>query len=258
MKNNKLMGILVGASALTGANTFSKSVNPEPRRVNSMSCSIDSKVRTEIKKGIKNHGNDDTVVLEVPAECRVNGIKNKGWKKGTLYVDVKTAKTIQKNPDVNEIRSTRGSRHIKEEGSYIMYRTDYSLQANYKNKHEDDKDTIFATVEKNIKKDTTKTDKKKEKNVTVSRPKSTGIKVAAKDNRKVVSEVKKTGTVTYGTKDGEVTVKVSENKPVTKVEEKKEANPITKKEIKSIKEKTSNTGDKDIENVINKAISKYI
>lgn len=231
MKNNKLVGIAIGVSALAGANTFSKgktdNVNPEPRKVSSMSCSIDSKVRNEIRKGIKEHGNDDTVVLEIPAECRVNGAKNNSWKKGTLYVDMKTAKSIQKNPDVNEIRSTRGSRYISQEKSYIMYNTDYSLKANYKNKHEE-KDSIFATVEKNLKKVFKKKDNKQ-----VEAPKQPKCKcstvAAKKDDKHVVNSS-------------------SQNKPAAK--------PATVKKQAVVAKKKTIT-DKEIENIINKAANKY-
>lgn len=231
MKNNKLMGIVVGASALVGANTFSKgktdSTNPTPRKVSSMSCSIDSKVRSEIRKGIKEHGDDDTVVLEIPAECRVNGAKNKSWKKGTLYVDVKTAKSIQKNPDVNEIRSTRGSRYISQEKSYIMYNTDYSLKANYHNKHEE-KDSIFATVEKNLKKVFKKKDNKQAE--APKQPKCNCNTVAAKKDTKQIANSH------------------SQNKPAAKPTTTKKPTVVAKK--KSI-------SDKEIENIINKAANKY-
>ena len=231
MKNNKLMGIVVGASALVGANTFSKgktdSTNPAPRKVSSMSCSIDSKVRNEIRKGIKEHGDDDTVVLEIPAECRVNGAKNKSWKKGTLYVDVKTAKSIQKNPDVNEIRSTRGSRYISEEKSYIMYNTDYSLKANYRNKHEE-KDSVFATVEKNLKKVFKKKDNKQAE-APKQQPKCNCNTVATKKDVKHVADS-------------------HTHKPATKPTTTKKPTVVAKKK---------NITDKEIENIINKAANKY-
>nr|DAN62806.1 MAG TPA: hypothetical protein [Caudoviricetes sp.] len=231
MKNNKLMGIVVGASALVGANTFSKgktnNTNPAPRKVSSMSCSIDSKVRSEIRKGIKEHGDDDTVVLEIPAECRVNGAKNKSWKKGTLYVDVKTAKSIQKNPDVNEIRSTRGSRYISEEKSYIMYNTDYSLKANYHNKHEE-KDSIFATVEKNLKKVFKKKDNKQAE-APKQQPKCNCNTVDTKKDAKQIADS-------------------HSHKPATK--------PTTVKKP-AVVAKKKNITDKEIENIINKAANKY-
>lgn len=236
MKNNKLMGIVVGASALVGANTFSKgktnNTNPAPRKVSSMSCSIDSKVRSEIRKGIKEHGDDDTVVLEIPAECRVNGAKNKSWKKGTLYVDVKTAKSIQKNPDVNEIRSTRGSRYISEEKSYIMYNTDYSLKANYHNKHKE-KDSIFATVEKNLKKVFKKKDSKQAE-TPKQQPKCNCNTVATKKDVKHVADSR------------------NHNKPAVKPTAKSET---VKKPAVVAKKK--NVTDKEIENIINKVANKY-
>lgn len=230
MKNNKLVGIAIGVSALAGANTFSKgktdNVNPEPRKVSSMSCSIDSKVRNEIRKGIKEYGNDDTAVLEIPAECRVNGTKSNAWKKGTLYVDIKTAKSIQKNPDVNEIRSTRGSRYISQEKSYIMYNTDYSLKANYRNKHEE-KDSIFATVEKNLKKVFKKKDNKQAE--ASKQPKCNCNTVATK------KEVKQTADS-------------HNSKPATKPAVVKKPAVVAKKK---------NITDKEIENIINKAANKY-
>lgn len=231
MKNNKLVGIAIGVSALAGANTFSKgktdNVNPEPRKVSSMSCSIDSKVRSEIRKGIKEYGNDDTVVLEIPAECRVNGVKSKDWKKGTLYVDVKTAKSIQKNPDVNEIRSTRGSRYISQEKSYIMYNTDYSLKANYHNKHEE-KDSIFTTVEKNLKKVFKKKDNKQTE--VPKQPKCNCNTVAAKKDTKQI--VDSHGQYKLATK------------------------PATSKKP-AVVAKKKNVSDKEIDSIINKAANKY-
>lgn len=232
MKNNKLVGIAIGVSALAGANTFSKgktdNVNPEPRKVSSMSCSIDSKVRSEIRKGIKEYGNDDTVVLEIPAECRVNGVKSKDWKKGTLYVDVKTAKSIQKNPDVNEIRSTRGSRYISQEKSYIMYNTDYSLKANYHNKHEE-KDSIFTTVEKNLKKVFKKKDNKQAE-APKQQPKCNCNTVATKKDTKQIVD-------SHG-----------QYKPTTKPSTSKKPAVIAKKK---------NVTDKEIDSIINKAANKY-
>ena len=230
MKNNKLVGIAIGVSALAGANTFSKGktdVNPEPKKVSSMSCSIDSKVRNEIRKGIKEYGNDDTAVLEIPAECRVNGTKSNAWKKGTLYVDIKTAKSIQKNPDVNEIRSTRGSRYISQEKSYIMYNTDYSLKANYRNKHEE-KDSIFATVEKNLKKVFKKKDNKQAE-APKQQPKCNCNTVATKKDVKHVADS-------------------HTHKPATKTAVVKKPAVVAKKK---------NITDKEIENIINKAANKY-
>lgn len=231
MKNNKLVGIAIGVSALAGANTFSKgktdNANPEPRKVSSMSCSIDSKVRNEIRKGIKEYGNDDTAVLEIPAECRVNGTKSNSWKKGTLYVDIKTAKSIQKNPDVNEIRSTRGSRYISQEKSYIMYNTDYSLKANYRNKHEE-KDSIFATVEKNLKKVFKKKDNKQAE-APKQQPKCNCNTVDTKKDAKQIADS-------------------HSHKPATK--------PTTVKKP-AVVAKKKNISDKEIENIINKAANKY-
>ena len=55
MKNGKkLLGAVITLSALSGANTFAKGNQKSKNNGSStMSCSIDGKGRTEIKKGIK-------------------------------------------------------------------------------------------------------------------------------------------------------------------------------------------------------------
>lgn len=219
MNGKKLMGAVITLSALSGANTFAKGNQKSKNNGSStMSCSIDGKVRTEIKKGLKEYSNDDTVVLEIPAECR----RGKGaWHKGFLYVDVKTAKSIQRNPDANEIISKKGARYIPEGHSYVMNNTSYSLQANFtasKVSHEDP-DNVFTAVKNNLKKVFTK----KESKETQNKPKSTTV---------------------------------AKNKEATK----KSTNPIEvvekthKKEHKAPKK----VSDKSIENSINKAVSKYL
>ena len=184
--SKKLVGAMITLSALAGTNTFAKdNTQSKGNGQSSLSCSIDGKVRQQIKKGIKEHGNDDTVALEVQADCR----KGQGkWNKGYMYIDMRTAKSIQRNPDANEIISKKGSRYIAEGKSYVMYDTSYSLKANFNSSNRDE---IYSSVEKNL-----ATDKKPENKVvreikrifkhksttqqasnnTVSKPKSTTTK----------------------------------------------------------------------------------
>ena len=163
----KLVGVMITLSALAGTNTFAKGSTQSKGSQSSLSCSIDGKVRQQIKKGIKEHGNDDTVALEIQADCR----KGQGkWNKGYMYIDMKTAKSIQRNPDANEIISKKGSRYISEGKSYVMYDTSYSLKANFSSSN---KDEIYSSVEKNL-----ATDKKPENKVVreikrIFKPKST-------------------------------------------------------------------------------------
>lgn len=258
MNGKKLMGAVITLSALSGANTFAKGNQKSKNNGSStMSCSIDGKVRTEIKKGIKEYGHDDTVVLEIPAECR----KGRGaWHKGYLYVDVKTAKSIQRNPDANEIISRKGARYIPEGHSYVMNNTSYSLQANFAaNKPHDDSDSIFGTIKNNLKKVFTKKEEKK----TESKPKPAPV-VAKREAPKV----HKPKVRTYGTPEGEVTEVdgkvVSINKyPYIKenVNNKPKASkPVAKTTPKTVatKKEAKKVSDKDIEKSINKAISKYL
>ena len=254
----KLLGAVITLSALSGANTFAKGNQKSKNNGSStMSCSIDGKVRTEIKKGIKEYGHDDTVVLEIPAECR----RGKGaWHKGYLYVDVKTAKSIQRNPDANEIISRKGARYIPEGHSYVMNNTSYSLQANFAaNKTHEESDSIFGTIKNNLKKVFTKKEEKK----TESKPKAAPV-VAKKEAPKV----HKPKVRTYGTPEGEVTEVdgkvVSINKyPYIKenVNNKPKATkPAVKTTPKTVatKKEAKKVSDKDIEKSINKAISKYL
>ena len=187
----KLIGTMITLSALSGANTFAKgnSQGKSNTTTTTLSCSIDGKVRQQIKKGIKEHGNDDTVALEVQADCR----KGQGkWNKGYMYIDMKTAKSIQRNPDANEIISKKGSRYIAEGKSYVMYDTSYSLKANF---DKSNKDEIYSSVEKNLAtgkkpenklvREIKRIFKPKESKVsksTVSKPKSTGTKTVITDS----------------------------------------------------------------------------
>ena len=137
MKNKTLLGATIALSTLTGANTFTqeKGSTAQKDKISSLSCSIDSKVRKEIKKGINNFGKDDTVVLEIPADCRrTKDGKTTSWEHKMLYIDMKTAKSIQRNPDASEIVSTKGSRYIADAGSYVMNNSTYQLKANFKGK----------------------------------------------------------------------------------------------------------------------------
>ena len=218
MNGKKLMGAVITLSALSGANTFAKGNHKSKGNGSStMSCSIDGKVRIEIKKGLKEYSNDDTVVLEIPAECR----RGKGaWHKGFLYVDVKTAKSIQRNPDANEIISKKGARYIPEGHSYVMNNTSYSLQANFTaSKNHEDPDNVFTAVKNNLKKVFTKKEEKKSE----SKPKSTTVAKTKEATKKAPN-------------------------PVTVVEK------THKKEHKAPKK----VSDKSIENSINKAVSKYL
>lgn len=161
---------MITLSALAGTNTFSKgNTKSKGNGQSSLSCSIiDGKVRQQIKNGIKEYGNDDTVALEIQADCR----KGQGtWNKGYMYIDMKTAKSIQRNPDDNEIISKKGSKYIAEGKSYVMYDTSYSLKANFDKSNT--KDEIYSSVDKNL-----ATDKKPENKLVreikrVFKPKST-------------------------------------------------------------------------------------
>lgn len=164
----KLIGTMITLSALAGTNTFAKgNTQSKGSSQSSLSCSIDGKVRQQIKKGIKEHGNDDSVALEIQADCR----KGQGkWNKGYMYIDMRTSKSIQRNPDANEIISKKGSRYISEGRSYVMYDTSYSLKANF---DKNSKDEIYSSVRKNL-----ATDKKPENKVVreikrIFKPKST-------------------------------------------------------------------------------------
>ena len=107
-----------------------------------------------------------------------------------------------------------------------MYNTDYSLKANYRNKHEE-KDSIFATVEKNLKKVFKKKDNKQAE--ASKQPKCNCNTVATK------KEVKQTADS-------------HNSKPATKPAVVKKPAVVAKKK---------NITDKEIENIINKAANKY-
>ena len=176
MKNKTLLGATIALSTLTGANTFTQEkTNTTKEKISSLSCSVDSRVRKEIKKGIHNYGKDDTAVLEIPADCRrtYNG-KTTSWEKKTLYIDIKTAKSIQRNPDANEIVSTKGSRYIDDAGSYVMNNSTYQLKANFKGKQNEveDSDDLYAHVKNNLKTEKKTTDKVTKKE---SKPKETTV-----------------------------------------------------------------------------------
>ena len=176
MKNKTLLGATIALSTITGANTFTQDKGTAQKdKISSLSCSIDSKVRKEIKKGIHNFGKDDTVVLEIPADCRRTNSedgKTTSWEHKTLYIDMKTAKSIHRNPDANEIVSTKGSRYIADAGSYVMNNSTYQLKANFKGKTNDveNNDDLYAHVKKNLK---TEDKKETKKETTVaSKPKA--------------------------------------------------------------------------------------
>lgn len=259
MKNGrKLMGAVIALSALSGANTFSKT-NNKKRNTNGtpLHCSIDSKVRQEIKKGIKEYGHDDSVVLEIPAECK-KGSEN--WKKGYFYVDVKTAKSIQRNPDANMITGKKGAKYIAEGESYVMNNSTYSLEANFngnKDVNDLENNLIYGNIQKNLKPKkeekvaTKKPAKKSTKPIVQSRPKAemyTG-------NKPTVETAKKSGVVTYGTPKGEITVSVNNKEELSP---KKEATSYGTPKGEVIIKESKKSEDKDIEKSINDAISKYI
>ena len=275
MKNKTLLGATITLSTLTGTNTFTQEKgNTQKDKISSLSCSIDSKVRKEIKKGIHNFGKDDTVVLEIPADCRRTNSKDgktTSWEHKTLYIDMKTAKSIHRNPDANEIVSTKGSRYIADAGSYVMNNSTYQLKANFKGKTNDveHNDDLYAHVKKNLK---TEDKKETKKETTVaSKPKATikpsnkptttvATNTAPKKENKIVRELKRIftpkkketenvskpkcncGTVAKG-KDNLVS-SVTNNK---KVEAKVKPKTSTKK----------TPSDKEIEDIIKNAGKKY-
>ena len=263
MKNKTLLGATIALSTLTGANTFSQEkTNTTKEKISSLSCSVDSRVRKEIKKGIHNYGKDDTAVLEIPADCRrtYNG-KTTSWEKKTLYIDIKTAKSIQRNPDASEIVSTKGSRYIADAGSYVMNNSTYQLKANFKGKQNEveDNDDLYAHVKNNL-----KTEKKTEK-VTKkeSKPKETTVAAntnSPKKENKIVREIKRIFTPK---KKEDVTV----SKPkcncntVAKDKDKLVSSVTNNKKVEAkVKPKTSTKktpSDKDIEDIIKNAGKKY-
>ena len=275
MKNKTLLGATIALSTLTGANTFTqdKGSTTQKDKISSLSCSIDSKVRKEIKKGINNFGKDDTVVLEIPADCRrTKDGKTTSWEHKTLYIDMKTAKSIQRNPDASEIVSNKGSRYIEDAGSYVMNNSTYQLKANFKGKTNDveNNDDLYAHVKKNLKKEDKKETKKEttvaSKPKAVTKPSSKPTTTIAtnsepKKENKIVRELKRIftpkkketenvskpkcncGTVAKG-KDNLVS-SVSNKKVDPKV--------ITKTKVPTKKAPS----DKEIEDIIKNAGKKY-
>lgn len=159
MKNKTL---ITGAvlSTLVGANTFSQDRKEdktiERQKLSSLSCSIDSKVRSNIKNQIRAYEKDNSAIIEVEADCRHTTAKDNkttNWEKKTMYIDIKTAKSIQRNPDANEIVSTKGSRYIQEAGSYVMNNSTYQLKANFNGKSHDveNNDDLYGAIKDNLK-----------------------------------------------------------------------------------------------------------
>lgn len=275
MKNKTLLGATIALSTLTGANTFSqdKGTTTQKDKISSLSCSIDSKVRKEIKKGIHNFGKDDTVVLEIPADCRRTNSKDgktTSWEHKTLYIDMKTAKSIHRNPDANEIVSTKGSRYIADAGSYVMNNSTYQLKANFKGKTNDveNNDDLYAHVKKNLKKEDKKETKKE--TTVVSKPKATtkpsskptttvATNTAPKKENKIVREFKR-----IFTPKKKETENVSKPKcncgTVAKGKDNLVSSVSNKKVEAKVKPKTSTKktpSDKEIEDIIKNAGKKY-
>ena len=272
MKNKTLLGATIALSTLTGANTFTqdKGSTAQKDKISSLSCSIDSKVRKEIKKGIHNFGKDDTVVLEIPADCRRTNSKDgktTSWEHKTLYIDMKTAKSIHRNPDANEIVSTKGSRYIADAGSYVMNNSTYQLKANFKGKTNDveNNDDLYAHVKKNLKKET-----KKETTV-ASKPKATtkpSIKPTTtvatnsepKKENKIVRELKRIFTPKKKETENVSkpkcncgTVAKGKDNLVSSVSNKKVDPKVTKTKVPTKK----TPSDKEIEDIIKNASKKY-
>lgn len=273
MKNKTLLGATIALSTLTGANTFTQEkTNTTKEKISSLSCSVDSRVRKEIKKGIHNYGKDDTAVLEIPADCRrtYNG-KTTSWEKKTLYIDIKTAKSIQRNPDANEIVSTKGSRYIDDAGSYVMNNSTYQLKANFKGKTNDveNNDDLYAHVKKNLK---TEDKKETKKETTVaSKPKAT-TKPSSKPTTTVASnsEPKKENKIVRELKriftpKKKETENVSKPKcncgTVAKGKDNLVSSVTNNKKVEAkVKPKTSTKktpSDKEIEDTIKNASKKY-
>ena len=266
MKNKTLLGATIALSTLTGANTFTQDKGSSQKdKISSLSCSIDSKVRKEIKKGIHNFGKDDTVVLEIPADCRRTNSKDgktTSWEHKTLYIDMKTAKSIHRNPDANEIVSTKGSRYIADAGSYVMNNSTYQLKANFKGKQNEveDNDDLYAHVKKNLKKEDKK-EIKKETTVASKRKPTTTVASNSepKKENKIVRELKRIFTP----KKKEIE-NVSKPKcncgTVAKGKDNLVSSVSNKKVDSKVKPKTSTKktpSDKEIEDIIKNASKKY-
>nr|DAX81599.1 MAG TPA: hypothetical protein [Caudoviricetes sp.] len=297
MKKSKFLTGAIALSTLAGVNTFSQDKKVvEKEKLSSLSCSIDSKVRTNLKKQIKDYGKDDTVVIEVPAECRRTVAKNNrtsNWEKKTMYIDIKTAKSIQRNPDANEIVSTKGSRYIEEAGSYVMNGSTYQLKANFSGKNHDveNNDDLYGVVQKNLAKSTSKektssTEKKpvpkkkeevvkkpekkepeskivktvkkllnpkKEEIITVSQPKASPM---VKPNS--VAETADKLVTTFGTPEGEVKVI---NGKIETISHKQEVKKVEEKKTVSVPKKPASNptapSDNEIENIIKNAGKKW-
>lgn len=297
MKKSKFLTGAIALSTLAGVNTFSQDKKvTEKEKLSSLSCSIDSKVRTNLKKQIKDYGKDDTVVIEVPAECRRTVAKNNrtsNWEKKTMYIDIKTAKSIQRNPDANEIVSTKGSRYIEEAGSYVMNGSTYQLKANFSGKNHDveNNDDLYGVVQKNLAKSTSKektssTEKKpvlkkkeevvkkpekkepeskivktvkkllnpkKEEIITVSQPKASPM---VKPNS--VAETADKLVTTFGTPEGEVKVI---NGKIETISHKQEVKKVEEKKTVSVPKKPASNhtapSDNEIENIIKNAGKKW-
>ena len=297
MKKSRFLTGAIALSTLAGVNTFSQDKKVvEKEKLSSLSCSIDSKVRTNLKKQIKDYGKDDTVVIEVPAECRRTVAKNNrtsNWEKKTMYIDIKTAKSIQRNPDANEIVSTKGSRYIEEAGSYVMNGSTYQLKANFSGKNHDveNNDDLYGVIQKNLAKSSSK-DKtataekksvpkkkeeiakkpekkepeskivktvkkllnpKKEEIITVSQPKASPM---VKPNS--VAETADKLVTTFGTPEGEVKVI---NGKIETISHKQEVKKVEEKKTVSVPKKPASTpntpSDNEIENIIKNAGKKW-
>ena len=200
MKNKTL---LTGAvlTTLVGANTFSQDRKEdktiERQKLSSLSCSIDSKVRSNIKNQIRAYGKDNSAIIEIETDCRHTTAKDgktTNWEKKTMYIDIKTAKSIQRNPDANEIVSTKGSRYIQEAGSYVMNNSTYQLKANFNGKNHDveNNDDLYGAIKDNLKEvpapAVAKSTKKEKKDITSHHAKKKAEKEANKD---VASKEKK-------------------------------------------------------------------
>lgn len=276
MKNKTLLGATIALSTLTGANTFTqdKGSTTQKDKISSLSCSIDSKVRKEIKKGIHNFGKDDTVVLEIPADCRRTNSKDgktTSWEHKTLYIDMKTAKSIHRNPDANEIVSTKGSRYIADAGSYVMNNSTYQLKANFKGKTNDveNNDDLYAHVKKNLKtedkketkKETTVASKPKATTKPSSKPTTTvATNTAPKKENKIVRELKRIFTPKKKETENVSkpkcncgTVAKGKDNLVSSVSNKKVDPKVTKTKVPTKK----TPSDKEIEDIIKNAGKKY-
>lgn len=277
MKNKTLLGATIALSTLTGANTFTqdKGSTAQKDKISSLSCSIDSKVRKEIKKGIHNFGKDDTVVLEIPADCRRTNSKDgktTSWEHKTLYIDMKTAKSIHRNPDANEIVSTKGSRYIDDAGSYVMNNSTYQLKANFKGKTNDveNNDDLYAHVKKNLKTEDKKETKKEttvasKPNKATTKPSSkptttVATNTAPKKENKIVRELKRIFTPKKKETENVSkpkcncgTVAKGKDNLVSSVSNKKVDPKVTKTKVPTKK----TPSDKEIEDIIKNASKKY-